>query len=208
MPRVLVLFAHPALEKSRVNRQLAAALRDAPGLTFHDLYEHYPDFDIDVPREQHLLLDHDLIVLQHPFYWYSTPPLLKQWIDLVLEHGWAYGRTGTRLRGKQWLHAITTGGQETAYQPGGHNRFTIRQLLAPLEQTAHLCGLEFLPPIVVHGTHRMDEAQIAEAARQYRALLLALRDGTLDLAAARDWARLNAHPDRVPPLPREPADAR
>ena len=99
--RVLILFAHPALEKSRVNRRLSAAVSSLPGVTFHDLYEAYPDFDVDVRREQELLGSHDLVVLQHPFFWYSIPPLLKQWIDLVLEHGWAYGSEGKALVGKE-----------------------------------------------------------------------------------------------------------
>lgn len=96
--RILVLFAHPAFERSRVHRRLVAAARAQHGVTIHDLYEAYPDFDVDVRREQELLLAHDLIVLQHPFYWYSTPPLVKQWIDLVFEYGWAYGARGRRVR--------------------------------------------------------------------------------------------------------------
>ncbi len=92
---ILILFAHPALEKSRVNRHLVAGVRDLPGVTFHDLYEAYPDFNILVPHEQELLEAHDVVVLQHPFYWYSTPALVKEWEDLVLQHGWAYGTGGT-----------------------------------------------------------------------------------------------------------------
>ncbi|MCL4822358.1 MAG: NAD(P)H-dependent oxidoreductase [Vicinamibacteria bacterium] len=191
MARVLVLFAHPALEKSRVNRPLAGAAR-ASGVTFHDLYEAYPDFDVDVGAEQQRLLDHDVIVLQHPFYWYQPPALVKQWLDLVLEHGWAYGTGGTALRGKRWLHAITTGGREAAYARDGFNRFTVRELLAPLEQTARLCGMEFLPPFVVHGTHRLETGAIAAAADEYAALLSALREGRVDFAAAVTAARLNA----------------
>jgi glutathione-regulated potassium-efflux system ancillary protein KefG len=189
---VLVLLAHPALEKSRVNRRLADAVRDLPGVTFHDLYEAYPDFDVNVPREQGLLAAHATIVFQHPFYWYSTPALLKQWEDLVLEHGWAYGSKGTALRGKQLLCAMSTGGREAAYQPEGLNRFTLRQLLAPIEQTARLCGMEFLPPFVVHGTHRMTPDEIAQHASDYRRTVAALRDGTLDLVRARELPRLNA----------------
>src|SRR5690606_23594342 len=91
MARVLVLFAHPALEKSRVGRRLLDAIQSVPSVQIHDLYEEYPEFDIDVEREQELLRSHDVIVLMHPLYWYSTPALLKQWFDLVLEHGFAYG---------------------------------------------------------------------------------------------------------------------
>jgi glutathione-regulated potassium-efflux system ancillary protein KefG len=171
MAKVLVLFAHPALEKSRVHKRLVAAVPQHPELTFHDLYEAYPRMDVDVRREQDLLSAHDVVVFQFPFYWYSTPPIVKQWQDLVLEHGWAYGAKGTALRGKTWLCAVSTGGRAEAYQPEGHNRFTVRQLMAPLEQTARLCGMRFLEPWVVYGTHRLTEADIEEAARRYRAML-------------------------------------
>jgi len=190
--RVLVLFAHPALEKSRVNRVLIRDLDRIEGVTFHDLYEAYPDFDVDVEREQALLVEHDVIVLHHPFFWYSTPPLIKQWEDLVLEHGWAYGREGTALRGKVMMSAITTGGREVAYQPGGHNRFTIAELLRPIEQTAVLCGLDYLPPFVVYGTHGMPQHEIAAHAADYHRTLRALSRGTLNLEAARKYDRINA----------------
>lgn len=36
---LLILFAHPALQRSRVNRVLARAVQDLPGVTFHDLYQ-------------------------------------------------------------------------------------------------------------------------------------------------------------------------
>ena len=99
--RILVLFAHPVQHKSRVNKELVSAIQGIEGITFHNLYEDYPDFHIDVKREQELLLSHDIFVWQHPFYWYSAPAMLKEWIDLVLEHGFAYGRTGKALEGKQ-----------------------------------------------------------------------------------------------------------
>ncbi|HRC58732.1 MAG TPA: NAD(P)H-dependent oxidoreductase, partial [Kofleriaceae bacterium] len=172
--RVLVQLAHPVLERSRVNRRLIAAVRDLPGVTLHDLYERYPAFDIDVRREQALLLEHDVIVFQHPFYWYSTPAILKEWQDLVLEHGWAYGKGGTRLHGKLTCNAITTGGPATAYQHDGRNRFTMRELLAPWDQTAFLCGMRFLAPLVVHGSFRLgSDEDVAPHAELYRRVLLA-----------------------------------
>jgi glutathione-regulated potassium-efflux system ancillary protein KefG len=188
--RVLVLFAHPALEKSRVNRHLLAAARDLDGVHVHDLYEAYPDFHVDVGREQALLVDHDVIVLQHPFFWYSAPSLVKEWFDLVLEHGWAYGRNGTALHGKRLLSAVTTGGPERAYGQEGRNRFTVRQLLAPVEQTAVLCGMDYLPPFIVHGTHTITPDEITGHASDYRRILEGLRDGSLDLTRA-DAHRLN-----------------
>lgn len=189
--RILVLFAHPALHKSRVNRHLLDAVRGHDGVTIHELYEAYPDLDIDVSVERELCERHDLIVMHYPFFWYSTPAILKEWQDLVLEHGWAYGTEGRALEGKLMMSALTTGGRGEAYQPEGFNRFTIRQLLAPIEQTAALCRMEVLPPFVVHGTHALGEAAIREHAADYRCVLLALRDGTLDLDAARGRERIN-----------------
>jgi len=195
MQRILILFAHPAFETSRVHRRLAAAVEGLPGTTFRDLYEAYPDFDVDVEREQALLVEHDLIVLQHPVFWYSVPPLLKQWFDLVLQHGWAYGSEGTALAGKRVLCALSTGGRKEAYRHGGHNRFTLRELLAPIEQTFVLCGMEYLPPFVVHGAHGMKAPEIERHARAYRKLLEALSAGRLDLAAARHLPQIEAPVD-------------
>ena len=192
MSKILVLFAHPALEKSRVNRRLAEAVRGLPDVTFHDLYEEYPEFTIDVKREQAMLLEHDIVVLQHPFFWYSTPAMIKEWFDLVLQHGWAYGSEGTMLHGKQALSVITTGGRETAYHRGGHNQHTMDEFLAPVEQTFLLCGVEYLPPYVVHGTLGMTPAEIETHAETYQRLVEALSTDTLDLEAfradpSRDW---------------------
>lgn len=186
MARVLILFAHPALQSSRVHRRLVSAVPQRPDITLHDLYEAYPAFDVDVQREQSLLLSHDIVVLQHPFYWYSTPPLIKQWEDLVLEHGWAYGSAGNALRGKHALSVISAGGRQDAYRPGGYNRHTIRQLLAPIEQTWRLCGVECLPPHVIFGTHRLSIAEIDAEADRYARLLHLLADDALDAHALRD----------------------
>lgn len=195
--RILVLFAHPAFEKSRVNYRLVDAARGLSGITFHDLYEEYPDFDIDVRREQELLLQHSGIVFHHPFFWYSTPAVLKQWQDLVLEHGWAYGSEGNALRGKRWMHVVSTGGREEAYTPSGFQQLTVRQLLAPLERTALLCGMRFLAPFIVHGTHSMQPADIDLHAADYREVLRALCEGRIDEEAVAQAPRLNADLSRV-----------
>jgi len=138
------------------------------------------------------LEEHDAIVLQHPFFWYSTPALIKEWLDLVLEHGWAYGSQGTKLKGKRVLNAITTEGSETAYKRGGHHQFTVREFLAPVEQTFKLCGMEYLPPFVVDGTHGMSVEEMKSQAQGYQRVVEALRDDQLDVQAMhndpyREW---------------------
>ena len=173
---ILILFAHPALHKSRVNARMVEAVRELEGVTFRDLYSEYPDFQIDVKKEQQYLLDHDLIIWHHPFYWYSAPAILKEWIDLVLEHGFAYGREGKALRGKEVLSVITTGGRRESYQTEGFNQYTINQFLAPFNRTVTLCNMTYLPPFVVHGSHLFKEDEIDQAASDYRNTLTALRD--------------------------------
>ena len=122
----------------------------------------------------------------------SRPALLKEWLDLVLEFGWAYGSGGGQLRGKINFSAITTGGGDHAYTRAGLNHFTMRELLAPFEQTALLCGMTWLPPFVVHGTVRLtDVAEIERHAADYARLLTALRDGKFPVSAAAALPRLN-----------------
>ena len=192
MNRILILFAHPAYHRSRANKRLVAAVRDLEGVTFHDLYEEYPDFSIDAKREQELLRQHEIIVFQHPLYWYSSPAILKEWQDLVLEFGYAYGDNGTALQGKKMLTAITTGGSAGDYSRDNLNHLTIHELLGPFNQTAAFCGMEYLPPFVVHGTQQTDwDDHMSQQVSDYRDALIGLRDGTLDLTSLHEGAYLN-----------------
>ncbi len=158
--KILVLFSHPLLEKSHINKELTSVYSALGEVTFHDLYESYPEFNIDIGFEQEQLAAHDMIIFHHPFYWYSCPPLMKQWIDMVLEVGWAYGHGGTALQDKIWLQVITAGGSEKAYSPEGHNRYNIREYLRPFEQTARLCRMKYMPPYVVYGTHKLTREEL------------------------------------------------
>ena len=169
MADVLVLAAHPQLEDSRVNRALmdAAAALGAQHVTLRDLYALYPDYVIDVDAEQALLEEARLIVWQHPIRWYGMPALMKLWLDEVLAFGWAYGPGGTALAGKDLWLVLSTGGSQQAYRPGGYNRHYFDDFLPPYEQTAALCGLRFLPPLVLHGAHHAGEAEIAAHAALY-----------------------------------------
>ncbi|MRH99457.1 NAD(P)H oxidoreductase [Kriegella sp. EG-1] len=157
MKKVLILFSHPKFEKSRVNSSLVHHIKDKSNVTFHDLYEQYPDFHIDVAKEKELLNQHDIIIWHHPFYWYSCPPLMKQWIDMVLEFNWAYGPEGKALHDKICLNVITTGGSKAVYCSEGYNSFTVKQFLRPFEQTAILCGMVYFPPFAVMGTHNLSD---------------------------------------------------
>jgi putative NADPH-quinone reductase len=76
--RLLVLFAHPSIERSEINSRLASLARQHPQCTLVDLYAEYPDYRIDVDLEQQRLRDHDVVVFLFPLYWYSTPAILKE----------------------------------------------------------------------------------------------------------------------------------
>ena len=175
MKKILILFSHPKFEKSRANKILIDQIKDKEGVTFHDLYELYPDFHIDVTKEKELLSKHDVIIWHHPFYWYSCPPLMKQWIDMVLEFGWAYGPEANALQNKTCLNVITTGGSRDLYCSKGTNSFTINQFLRPFEQTANLCGMNYLPPFAVMGTHNLNDDSLAEYAIKYSNLIEVLQ---------------------------------
>jgi glutathione-regulated potassium-efflux system ancillary protein KefG len=130
----------------------------------------YPDFKIDGDRERQLLLEHSNIVLQFPFYWYSSPAIVKEWLDEVLARGWAYGG-GQALAGKSLLLAITTGGPEKVYQHDGANRFTIDEFLRPFEQTANLCCMSWRHPFVIYGVRYLDQDAIQHHCTEYQKIL-------------------------------------
>lgn len=162
---IYLLAAHPNWRESRVNRRLLAQGRGLARVDVNDLYTSYPDYCIEVAREQARVAAARLIVLQHPIQWYTMPALQKLWLDEVLTYGWAYGRGGEALRGKDLWLVTSTGGPENTYHPQGYNRYFFEAFLPPYEQTAALCGMRFLPPMILHGAHRMNEEHIADHAQ-------------------------------------------
>lgn len=153
------------------------------GITCVDLYAEYPRHNINIDTEQQRLLDHQVILFQFPLFWYSTPSLIKEWQDLVLEHGFAYGSGGDKLKDKIMMLAITAAGPEQAYTPNGYQRHPIRTFLTPLEQTARLCKMYFATPYVLYSSLLAPERSLIEPhARGYQRLLEAIRDDHYDFS--------------------------
>lgn len=198
MAQILVIAAHPQLEHSRATLSLmeAAARLDPSKVAVRDLYALYPDYFIDVAAEQALLTQAQLVVWLHPVHWYSMPPLLKLWLDEVFAFGWAYGPGGRELAGKSLWLAASTGGPQESYRPDGYNRYFFDAFLYPCEQTAALCGMTWLPPLVLHGAHRIGPEALAA-----HATLFAER-----LASWPDWPEIAEM--EPTPLCDVPADAR
>ena len=201
MAAILVIAAHPQLAHSRVTRALmraaeVSAAADPARVELRDLYALYPDYFIDLAAEQAALRAAKLVVWLHPVHWYSMPPLMKLWLDEVFAFGWAYGPGGEALRGKDLWLAASTGGPEASYRPDGYNRYFFEAFLYPYEQTAALVGMRWLPPLTLHGAHRVADADIAAHAK-----LFAER-----LASWPQWLEI----DEMEPAPEcaVPADAR
>lgn len=154
-PNVLILYAHPAAELSRANSLMIEAARRLPNVTVNELYEQYPDFHIDIEHEQQLLAAADLIVMQHPIHWYGMPSLQKEWLDLVLARGWAFGHDGHALHGKAFWLVASTGGEASAYAEDGRHGHPFDAFLPPYQQTARLCGMHWVEPLILHGAHHI-----------------------------------------------------
>jgi glutathione-regulated potassium-efflux system ancillary protein KefF len=161
MADILVIVAHPQIEHSSVSaRLMRRAGRVGAGVEVRDIYALYPDYWIDTAAERAALGAARLVVWLHPVHWYGMPPLMKLWLDEVFGFGWAYGPGGQALRGKALWLALSTGGSQDSYRPGGHNRHFFDAFLPPYEQTAALAGMRWLPPLVLHGAHRVSDAEL------------------------------------------------
>jgi glutathione-regulated potassium-efflux system ancillary protein KefF len=177
---IVVILAHPYLARSRANRALVREIKELPGVDVRNLYELYPDFDIDVAAEQEALTAADVVVWQHPMYWYSVPGLLKHWFDKVLARGWAYGDNGTALHGKRCLWVVTTGGDDAAFRPEGIHGFPMSSFTPHVEQTARFCGMDWLEPVILHGSHRVSAHDLHEFANAYRVRIQRLSEESTD----------------------------
>ena len=166
-PKALILFAHPDEDGSSAGASLLNRIEGEPGIEVRRLYDLYPDFNVNVEVEQAAWEAADVIVLQHPFYWYSSPALLKEYLDVVLEHNWAYGTEGKALAGKSLLTVTTAASREENYRPDGYNKFPVETLLLPFEATANLCSMNYEKPVVVYDADRIEPEALTAAGEGY-----------------------------------------
>ncbi|MBY0554963.1 NAD(P)H-dependent oxidoreductase [bacterium] len=174
--KVLVILAHPHLNQSVANRQIAEVLKNTPDVTIHNLYDNYPYFHIDIKKEQTLLKQHDIIIFQHPFFWYNMPPLLKLWMDEVLTMGFAYGSKGEHLKNKKFMLAITTGSEQMAYSENGYHGFDIHNFLFAYKQTCQLCQMQWQEPHILFGSRKTTEEEIRNHAEKIKKHIITLTE--------------------------------
>lgn len=195
---ILILFSHPSPDTSEVNISLFKSAQDIEGITCIDLYADYPKYNINVQKEQQRLLEHHIIIFLFPLYWYSTPALLKDWMDLVLEYGFAYGKDGNALRNKYFLPVISAGAIESAYQNDGFNHFPLRDILRPIEQMAVFCQMKFIAPFVLFSARTArEENRLIFHLQQWKKLLTAMLAHQFDFEKAQAVELLAHHLDEL-----------
>ncbi|EJL74044.1 NAD(P)H-dependent oxidoreductase [Chryseobacterium populi] len=151
--KTLIIAIHPNIENSLINKRWMDELALYPEkYTVHELYKAYPDEKIDIAKEQELIEQHDRIIFQFPFYWFSSPPLLKKWFDEVLTYGWAYGsKSGYKAGGKKMALAITAGIDEEGYSASGKYKYTMEELTKPFELIFEYIRAEYKNLFVYYG---------------------------------------------------------
>lgn len=180
MMKKLVIVTHPHIDASMANKRWVQEANKYPDeFAVHQLHAAYGSGPLDVAREQALLLQHDAVILQFPLYWFSTPPLLKQWLDEVLLPGFAYGRqeADNKLAGKRFGLAISAGIKEKDYRREGRYHYTIDEILAPLTATLSYIKAKQRSPFVLYGIeYDPTNADLEDASEEVEASAAAYLD--------------------------------
>lgn len=170
--KTLIIVSHPEIDESASQQYLKEALPDSNEITFHHLESTYPDGKIDIEREQELLQQHDRIIFQFPFYWYSSPPMLKHWQDEVLTENFAYGYGGNMLKDKELGLVLVIGMAEKEYQVGGKEGFSLSTLTTPYQAMAKKIQMRFLKPFLIFQFHYMEETEKMRMLTAYQQYLM------------------------------------
>ncbi|SOD15068.1 NAD(P)H-dependent oxidoreductase [Pedobacter xixiisoli] len=162
--KTLIIVTHPDIATSVINKRWVAELEKYPELyKVHQLHKVYPDGVIDVKAEQKLIEQHDKIIFQFPYYWFSCPGLLKTWMDEVLLHGWAYGsKSGYKMAGKKVALAISAGVDKEDFQHGAKYKYTLEELLRPFELSFEYIKVDYRPYFAYYGMEFNTSAEWVE----------------------------------------------
>lgn len=183
--KTLVIISHPDIKESSSQQYLLSSVPDESDITIHHLEQLYPDFKINAAKEQALIAAHDRIIFQFPFYWYSSPALLKQWQDDVLTENFAYGKSGQVMQGKEFGLVLSVGIPEREYQAGGKEGFSINELTKPFQAMAYKTGMTYLVPLAIYQFAYMTEEQKMNLLIDYQLYLS--HENETSLASRENW---------------------
>ncbi|NRB34275.1 MAG: NAD(P)H-dependent oxidoreductase [Rhodobacteraceae bacterium] len=68
------------------------------------------------------------------------------------------------LKRRELQLLLCVGLPQNGYGPDGYNKFGVAEFLRPLQQTAALCSMGYLPPMWMHSAVAVDDATIARFA--------------------------------------------
>lgn len=166
MKNILIISGHNDLNNSFANKIILSELEHClPQAEYVYLDKLYPNYQIDVKTEQERLIKADIIILQFPLFWYSTPSLMSKWIEEVFVHGFSHGSTGDKLKGKKLVVSFTSGAPEELYKYCGSQNYPIEDFLPPLKQFANLCGMKWSGHVYTGGLsyiNRNDDDKIEQ----------------------------------------------
>ena len=179
MKNVVIISGHPDLKNSVANKTILDEIAaQCPQAEIRKLDELYPDYKFDIKAEQAALEKADVIVFVYPMHWYSTPGLLKLYIDKVMEHGWAYGSQGTALAGKTFLVSVTTGVPEAGFSAKGFVGHTVEELTFSVAKFAEMAKMDCKKIFSVNGmmyvpgvTTDAQKAALVDKAKQHAAAI-------------------------------------
>ncbi|MBS0318553.1 MAG: NAD(P)H-dependent oxidoreductase [Proteobacteria bacterium] len=153
----------------------------------------------DIRAEIGKLLWCDMLVLNFPIFWFSTPAMLKGWIDRVLVSGLVYG--GKRfydrggLTGKRVMVSITIGGQPHMFAPDGIHGSLDDMLRHLLRGTLAYTGMTVLPPFVAWHVPYVSAEMRGQVLQSYRQRL-----EKLDALEPLTFPRLDDYDSTLAPL--------
>lgn len=169
MPKITVIAAHPAPQKSLANRLVLERFSELlPKAEIVSLAASYPDWYFDVEKEQQRLVAAGTLIFEFPVWWYAAPWTLLKYISDVFSYGFVYG-TAFALEKKKAILSLTCGGGERSYTRDGLYHCTIDEIMLPLYATLRYCRLDFLGNVISY--HMMPEdcpvEQIEEKAKNH-----------------------------------------
>lgn len=143
-PHLLVVSGHAKIEISTATKAIMEEVKkEFPEAELLYLDQTYPDFKIDIRKERQRVSSADIIVLQYPIQWYSSPAIMKRWLEEVFTFGFAHDAKGGLLNGKKLIISMTSGAPESQYHIGERQGYPMDVYQLPLVQLADLCGMDF-----------------------------------------------------------------
>ena len=150
-------FCHAMKEKViRVSKELGMPIhvRDLYQIGFNPVLSGEDLADVQsntlsksVTDEQKYLQWADLISFLYPVWWMGMPSLLKGYLDRVLTHGFAYGKEGTHLNGKQVLAIASMGTSQKEVEETG---YLGAMKICLNEGTFRFCGIQQVENLFYH----------------------------------------------------------